>query len=251
MIIGGELYLAPIKRNPKRVLDFGTGNGNWAVDFADQHPESKVIGCDLSPIQPKWAPPNCSFEIDDVENEWLYKPSEAFTFIHSRDMAGSIKDSDKLFAQAFKHLQPGGYLEMQSFEVELYSDDDTLKKAQDALQWKDLLIEASNKFGKPLNVEGTWREKMTKAGFVDIKNEEYKAPFSPWPKKKKLKEIGRYEQFHLDTVLEAYTLALFTRVLKWDKKEIDILLEGVKNNLKDRSNHIYGKMHFIYGRKPE
>lgn len=120
------------------------------------------------------APPNCSFEIDDVENEWLYKPSEAFTFIHSRDMAGSIKDSDKLFAQAFKHLQPGGYLEMQSFEVELYSDDDTLKKAQDALQWKDLLIEASNKFGKPLNVEGTWREKMTKAGFVDIKNEEYK-----------------------------------------------------------------------------
>ncbi|OAT06204.1 hypothetical protein, variant [Blastomyces gilchristii SLH14081] len=41
---------------------------------------------------------------------------------------------------------------------------------------------------------------------------------------KRLKEIGRYEQFHLDAVLETYTLALFTRVRKWDRKEISILV---------------------------
>ncbi|ODH22655.1 hypothetical protein ACO22_05482 [Paracoccidioides brasiliensis] len=251
MILAGELYRAPLKPNPKRVLDFGTGNGNWAIDFANQHPESKVIGSDLSPIQPTWVPPNCSFEIDDVETEWPYKSSKAFNYIHSRNMAGSIKDFDNLFAQAFKHLQPGGYLEMQSFEAGFFSDDGTLENAQSALKWKNLLIEASNKFGKPLDVEGTWEKKMSKAGFVDIKNDVYKVPVYPWPKNKKLKEIAQYQQLHLTAFLEAYTLALFTRVLKWDKKEIDILLEAVKKDLQNRSNHIYGKIHVIYGRKQE
>lgn len=27
-------------------------------DFADDHPEATVIGTDISPIQPKWVPPN-------------------------------------------------------------------------------------------------------------------------------------------------------------------------------------------------
>ena len=36
----------------KRVLDVGTGTGIWAIDYADEHPDAKVIGVDLSPIQP-------------------------------------------------------------------------------------------------------------------------------------------------------------------------------------------------------
>jgi len=46
-------------------------------------------------------PPNIRFEIDDVENEWLYEPDE-FDFIHIRMIFGSITDWPKLFRQAFK-----------------------------------------------------------------------------------------------------------------------------------------------------
>ncbi|KAK2792234.1 hypothetical protein FQN52_003711 [Onygenales sp. PD_12] len=250
MVLDGGLYRAPIK-NPKRVLDFGTGTGIWAIDFADEYPETQIIGSDLSPIQPGWAPPNCSFEIDDVEETWSYKPSEAFDYIHSRDMAGSIKDYDRLFAQAFKHLKPGGYLEMQSFAADFFSDDGTLDKMTNAVRWINLLVDASNKFGKPLDVEATWQGKMEKAGFVGVKDDVYKVPIAPWPKDKKLKELGRYEQFHAMQVLEPYTLALFTRVLKWEKKEVDHLLEGVRSDLKNPSIHAYGKMHFMYAKKPE
>ena len=46
LITNGALYKAPIK-NPHRVLDMGTGTGIWATDFANDHPESEVIGMDL------------------------------------------------------------------------------------------------------------------------------------------------------------------------------------------------------------
>ena len=35
-------------------------------------------------------PPNVEFQIDDLEDEWTY--SKPFNYIHSRMLAGSIKD---------------------------------------------------------------------------------------------------------------------------------------------------------------
>lgn len=31
-ILGGELFLAPIRENPQKIVDLGTGFGFWAVD---------------------------------------------------------------------------------------------------------------------------------------------------------------------------------------------------------------------------
>lgn len=61
-MLDNKLGLAP-PNNPnskaKRVLDVGTGTGIWAIDYADEHPEAKVIGVDLSPIQPDlYSPPS-------------------------------------------------------------------------------------------------------------------------------------------------------------------------------------------------
>lgn len=70
LMTDGKLYAAPLD-NPQEVLDIGTGSGLWAIDMADQHPGASIIGTDLSPIQPKWVPPNCRFEVDDFEQEWF------------------------------------------------------------------------------------------------------------------------------------------------------------------------------------
>lgn len=44
LTLGGKLYVAPIPKEQKlhRVLDLGTGTGIWAMDFADEYPESQV-----------------------------------------------------------------------------------------------------------------------------------------------------------------------------------------------------------------
>ena len=53
LLAGGHLHLAPLV-GPMTILDIGTGTGIWAMEMADQYPDSLVIGTDLSPVQPKW-----------------------------------------------------------------------------------------------------------------------------------------------------------------------------------------------------
>lgn len=111
LTLEGKLYSAPIPEEQilHRVLDAGTGTGIWAVDFADDHPETEVIGVDLSPIQPKFVPPNLLFEIDDLEEEWTF--SKPFDFIMARMTLQFLADPARFCEQAFQHLSPGGWIE--------------------------------------------------------------------------------------------------------------------------------------------
>ena len=56
------------------------------MDVADDHPAARVIGIDLSPIQPTAVPPNLEFQIMDADEEWDF--NERFDLIHTRLMNG-------------------------------------------------------------------------------------------------------------------------------------------------------------------
>lgn len=60
------MHIAPLD-NPKTILDIGTGTGIWAMEMADQYPESLIIGTDLSPVQPTW------YEINFHVRSWAAK----------------------------------------------------------------------------------------------------------------------------------------------------------------------------------
>jgi SAM-dependent methyltransferase len=206
-----KLHLAPI-REPHNILDLGTGTGIWAIDMADQYPSARVLGTDLSPIQPDFVPPNCSFEIDDVTLDWTYPPDH-FDFIHIREMFGSIPDWDYFFEQAFRHTKPGGWVEIVEHSVEPVAINDSLPPDHFYRLWARTVIECGEKVGKSFRI---WREAkghMERAGFVDVVEIRYIWPMNGWPTDPSLKEIGRFNQLRLHNGVEGFMLRLLTSVL--------------------------------------
>ncbi|KAH9218270.1 S-adenosyl-L-methionine-dependent methyltransferase [Leptodontidium sp. 2 PMI_412] len=247
----GKLFTAPIPKEKRlhRVLDIGTGTGIWAIDFADEHPETKVLGVDLSPIQPSFIPPNLIFQINDLEEPWTF--SEKFDFIYSRMMIGSVADFPRLFKQCFDNLSNGGWIE--TFEISFpvllndgeFPDNSALKK------WSDLFMEGCEKLGRPANSAELYKSQLEAIGFVDVVETKYIWPSNRWPKDRKLKELGAWQLENLISGIEAFSMAIFTRVLGWTKLEVDIFLGNVKKEMKDTRIHVYWNIFVVYGHKPE
>ncbi|KAH8697082.1 S-adenosyl-L-methionine-dependent methyltransferase [Talaromyces proteolyticus] len=248
LMFGGELYRAPIAHNIQRALDVGCGTGLWAVDFADTHPDTRVTATDLSSIQPTWVPPNLHFEIDDAESEWEF--SEPFDYIHIRSMAGSIGDWPQLLQRASNHLAPGGWIELTEFETWASTDDNSLPSDSAYHEFQVRLCEAAAVFGKEMNIAPHIHDLVRNAGFADAKEEVWKCPLSPWPQDPRLKELARYMNLQMMESIEPYSLALFSRVLKWDNHRIQTLLGNVRRDLRNLNYHMYSKVHCVYAQKP-
>lgn len=249
MSLGERLHLAPIK-TVHNCLDIGTGTGIWAMDFADGHPESQVIGLDLSAIQPVMVPPNLRFLIDDVEDTWHYR--EKFDLIHARMMVGSILDWPLLLERALNHMRPGGWIELQDC-YDLSCDDDTFALDPPSCplaEWWASSCRAFESMGRSMVAARHHKTRLEEAGFVDVKEVIFKWPINTWPREKRYKELGIWSSENTRDALEAIALAPLTRVLKWKPEEVQLLLQGARRDIKDTRIHAYWDIRVVYGRKP-
>lgn len=249
-----KLHAAPLTKQPHRVLDAGCGTGIWAIEFADEHPEAQVTGVDLSPIQPAFVPPNVQFFVDDVEDDWNF--STPFDFIFARFMTGSVLDWPRFFRQSYDNLNPGGTIELQDIVYPMFSDDDTLPEDSALKRWGVLLNEGFRGNGRPMDTVFGYERQLADAGFVDVGVVREKWPTNHWPRDKKYKQIGIWNLENLLTGLGSLSLAIFTRPksekgLGWSKEEVEILLAGVRRDLRDTSIHAYWRVDAVYARKPE
>jgi len=166
-------------------------------------------------------------------------------------MGGSIKDWNVLYREIYKHLKPGGWVEIQEYETWAQPNDPEEPIPASLLQWQSGVNEASLKFGKKINVARDHKENMIKAGFVGVEDVPFKVPIGSWPKDPKAKEIGRYELAHMLDAVEPFALALFTRALGWTRAEIEVLGAGVRSDFLNPKNHLFSYFHCVYGQKPE
>ncbi|TGZ77534.1 putative methyltransferase [Ascodesmis nigricans] len=249
MVLGGELHMAPAE-NPKRVLDCGTGTGVWALDFGDSHPESKVTGVDLSPIQPDWASPNVQFEVDDLEKEWTW-PQNHFDFIHIRSICNGIRDYQRLINQSFHHTAPGGWTELSELSFSLVSRDDTISPDTALALYLDCIERGYSTLGIANPNAASMKECMRKAGYVDIEERTFLIPCGPWPKNRKLKDLGATFALVGPAGFEAYGLAAMTRALGMATAEAKELCRRAHADLLNARIHACIPAYYVYGRKPE
>ncbi|RDW65600.1 hypothetical protein BP5796_10292 [Coleophoma crateriformis] len=246
MTMDNKLFLSPLDK-PQNVLDIATGTGIWAIEFAQQYPSASVLGTDLSPIQPTHVPSNCSFEIDDAEDDWSYP--DPFDFIHGRALVSCFQDPPSIIAKIFANLSPGGYFEFQDPIMPLKSIDGSLKGTSFD-EFQTSCMAAAEILGRPWTNGKNYGRWMREAGFEDVVEQSYYWATNQWVKGKAQKLQAMWLQENLREGLPAWGLSTLSRGLGWSRERIEELLAKAREDLKNPSIHAYAECYVVYGRKP-
>ena len=221
------------------IVDLGTGTGLWAIQFADEHPESTVIGTDLSPIQPSLVPSNCKFEVDDFDTEWTWP--HQFDLIHGRMLNCCYADGKQFVQRIYDALRPGAWFEIQDASMPIRADDGTMDGTAYE-QWVEHFIEAMSRIGRnPLAPEkyGEWAKEC---GAINVTRIDFKWPQNAWPKDPELKELGRWHMINTLDGLQGFTMRSFTGILGMKPENVEVLLVQVRKDIRNRKIHSYWPM---------
>ncbi|KAL2130621.1 hypothetical protein VTI74DRAFT_6148 [Chaetomium olivicolor] len=248
-VIGGKLYLAPIGDNPQKIIDLGTGFGDWALEMGDAFPSAKVIGVDLSPIQPQWIPPNVEFVVDDIEDEWLH--ANDFDFAHFRFVNTVIKDNASTLRRVFENLKPGGWVEIQDIFPQVRSDDNSIPPDYPMIRFYSMVKKVlGERYGFDIRVLETLPSLLQDLGYVNVQRKIFHLPLGEWARDPHLRLLGGYFR----AVMIDFVGAMAAKPLSeagYDREEIENLMAEVATAAGNRRIHAYLPIHFVWAQKPE
>ncbi|EXA00602.1 hypothetical protein NW765_006302 [Fusarium oxysporum] len=209
-LLDGKLFLAPIGNNPQKIVDLGTGVGMWAQDVAENFPSARVIGCDLSPIQPHWTPPNVEFRVEDLEDEnrpWTRIYDDA-DLIHVRALLQTLRKPRQLLERAFEKLKPGAWIEIHEIVPFVFSVDGTAGDDHPMNQFYRLVEGPfTTIYGWNLRFPFQIVEALRDVGFINVNERHSYTPVGRWHQEAKMREMGIFTQ----NILEEWVTAMLGR----------------------------------------
>ena len=225
-ILDGQLSMTRIPANVTRILDIGTGTGDWATAIAERFPNAEVIATDIAPFQSRDVPPNLFFELDDASEEWTY--SKPFDFIHMRGLAGAFSDWSRIYSEACKHLKPGGSLEIADFGM--ISNPETSPDSYLSI-FNGACLSAAEKAGSPLGMEHFKKARIEAAGLGVARSRIFDVPLGTWSGDPKKQISGKMALISALEGLEAMSLRLLTKHMGWKVEDVLDICEKVRNEL--------------------
>ena len=83
---------------------------------------------------------------------------------------------------------------------------------------------------------------MEEAGFVNIVERKTNVPVGSWPKDKRWKELGAWNQLRIDTGLRDFAERRLKTVLEWQNDEILVLFAKCRAALQDPREGLFHDM---------
>lgn len=168
-------YVAPVP-DAGRILDVGSGTGQWAYDLCDEFPAALVVGLDIKIGKPD-QPPNYRHVRGDVRRRLPFADG-AFDFVHQRLMQPAIPL--ELWTREVGELLR---VTRQSGVVELMEIGDRWEPAGPAIRalWK-LSGRLAAMFGVDGGriVPGSLDAYLRHAGAVDVQRHHVAIPIGAW-----------------------------------------------------------------------
>lgn len=142
-------------------------------------------------------------------------------------------------------------MEVQEVDIDIYSEDGSLKDDDPLRVWNRQCQEAIALDGRTFSPGPHTRRRMEQAGFVNVREYPFKLPIGVWPKGKDHKDVGAFNYIQMEEGLEAMCLALYTRYLKWSREETLVFLPQVRKSLNDPKIHSMYRWYVVFGQRPQ
>ncbi|KAF2087601.1 S-adenosyl-L-methionine-dependent methyltransferase, partial [Saccharata proteae CBS 121410] len=237
--LNGALTTAPIGPGIKRMLDVGTGPGEWASQMAEQYPDAEVVAVDLAKYPPDHdsladAPspsPYLSPGHSDAPSNtpptssWAF--STPFDLIHIRYMKGAFTSWDAVYAECHAALLPGGILEV----IDLTLDTATISPTSSLHALITAVHRAALRSGRPLTLAHLSRHRFEAAGFVDVQRRVEELPMGTWREGERERVLGKMWLVACVEGVEAVALRLLTRWAGWGVDEVRLCCARAREEL--------------------
>ncbi|RPA85384.1 S-adenosyl-L-methionine-dependent methyltransferase [Ascobolus immersus RN42] len=248
-LLEGELHTAPLD-DPKRILDLGPGSGSWAIDMAMRYPAATVYTMDLSGFPANSPPPNITPIIHDFDLDWPF-PTNYFDFIHCREIYGGTDSYQNLIKKIYKHLTPGGYVEITEMPPRVQSKrPEAVPSDFPLLRHIKLLNKALKVVGRDPEVIDHLHSYVHEANYIDITPTKTIAPLCTWAREARWKDVGRLNMLNFLEGLEGWSLAPCTRGLGMDANSVKRKTKRCNKGIMDRRMNMFCEIMRVVGRKP-
>jgi SAM-dependent methyltransferase len=172
----GVNHLAPIDR-PRRILDVGSGTGQWGFELGAEHPGALVVGFDVE-VGKAGGPPNYHTVRGNLL-QGLPFADGSFDFVHQRLMAtSSIPHAawPGVVADLVRVTTPGGWVELVEVQVEV----------QPAGPANRTLFDLTREVGRTAfgldqeAIVGSLDQPLRDAGLTDVERHDVPTPVGEW-----------------------------------------------------------------------
>jgi hypothetical protein len=151
----------------------------------------------------------------------------------------AIRDWPKLIRQSLENLKPGGFLEIAGTIPLIGCDDGMFPENTAYAELSKIYFDIGEALGATAWAPTYWKRQMEEAGFVDVQENRFKIPTSPWPKDKRLKKIGAFEHVHFRDGVGSLFLRGYTQLLKGDPNYLEVKLAQARKEIQNRNMHTY------------
>jgi SAM-dependent methyltransferase len=155
-----------------RVLDVGSGTGEFSARMAATYPEAQVLGIELLPASVELArrkhgqlAPRLRFEVGDAFA--LAQPDDSFDLVANRHMVQLVPHVDRILAELVRVTRPGGHVHLLAEDYSMLHmmsgplDPDEL--------WRRGPVEFSERTGTDSRIGRRAWTLMRAAGLVDVR----------------------------------------------------------------------------------
>ena len=251
ILLEGRLTTAPLPDPSPRILDIGTGPGDWAIEMSAEYPNATIIASDVGVFDSglgHMSLPNIDFQLADAQTQWTYH--EPFDLIHLRGLSGAFTDWPLIYQQAYAHLKPGGYIEVADADPAGDTVFASPETSPHLFAYAAALRQTGDDSGYPRDLQHLRTEALAAAGFEGIQAIERTFPIGLWPEDNDEKTLGKMALIAALEGLEAYALRPLTQSAGYSHDEARRICENVQEELLASDQKLTARIRVVTGRKP-